>query len=95
MNLRQTSKDERIEIRVSSEDKGIFQRAHELSGERTFTAFIINVLKDKSREIIEKNNRILATDRDRRIFFESIFSDQQPNETLREAAGRYKKHIRR
>ncbi|HLT71557.1 MAG TPA: DUF1778 domain-containing protein [Cyclobacteriaceae bacterium] len=95
MNLRQAGKDERIEIRVSPEDKGTFQRAHELSGERTFSAFIISVLKDKSKEIIEKNNRILATDRDREIFFESIFTEQQPNKTLREAADKYKKRIRR
>src|SRR5690606_4384869 len=95
MNLRQAGKDERIEIRVSPEHKGTFQRAHELSGERTFSAFIVSGLQDKSNEIIEQNNSILATARDRESVCESFFSEQHPNRTMWEAADKYKKRMRR
>lgn len=83
-------KSERIDIRVSPEEKEIFLKAQKLSGERSFTAFITRIIKSKSLEIIEKNEQILASDRDREIFFEALMKDQEPNQVLKEAADKYK-----
>ena len=86
----QIRKDERIEIRVTSTDKRIFKRAQELSGDKSFSSFIVRVIKQKAEEIVAKNDRIIATEKDRKVFFDAIFGNPKPNKNLVEAAKRYK-----
>lgn len=83
-------KDERIELRVSSAEKRIFKRAQELSGDKTFSSFIVRIVKKEAEEIVAKNNRIIASDRDREAFFEAVFSNIKPNKNLVSAAKKYK-----
>lgn len=84
------NKDERIEIRVSSHDKRIFKKAQKLSGDKSFSSFIVRVVKKQAEEIVAKNDRIIASERDREIFFEAVFGDKKPNSNLIKAAKRYK-----
>jgi uncharacterized protein (DUF1778 family) len=69
------NRDERIEIRISHEDMNIFKRAQKLSGDKTFSSFLVRVLRSYSQNIISENERILASQRDREIFFDAVFSD--------------------
>jgi uncharacterized protein (DUF1778 family) len=86
----QINKDERIELRVSSTDKRIFKRAQKLSGDKSFSSFIVRVVKQHAEEIVAKNDRILATEKDRHVFFDAVFGNSTPNQNLVEAAKRYK-----
>lgn len=86
----QVNKDERIEIRVSSEDKLIFQKAQKLSGDKSFSSFIVRIVKKEAEEIVSKNSQIIASKRDREIFFDAVFSNSKPNQSLVEAAKKYK-----
>lgn len=86
----QIKKDERIEFRISPEDKEIFLRAQKLSGDKTFSSFVTRVVRAEATNIIAQKERILASERDKEIFFNAIFGDAQPNEALSEAAKRYK-----
>ena len=72
----QISKDERIELRVSSADKRIFQRAQKLSGDKSFSSFIVRIVKKQAEEILAKNDRILISERDREVFFDAVFGDK-------------------
>lgn len=83
-------KDERIELRVSARDKIIFKRAQELSGDKSFSSFIIRIVKKEAEEIVAKNNRIIATEKDRQLFFDAVMSNLEPNAALNAAAERYK-----
>jgi uncharacterized protein (DUF1778 family) len=83
------SKDERIELRVSAEEKRLFQQAQKLHGDRSFSTFMLRIVREKSEEIIAQNDRILASERDRTLFFEAVFGDAEPNAALRAAAQRY------
>lgn len=83
------TKDERIELRVNSTDKEIFKKAQKLSGDKSFSSFIVRVVKQHAEEILAKNDRIIATERDREVFFEAIFGNSSPNKNLIEAAKRY------
>ncbi|MDO6438688.1 DUF1778 domain-containing protein [Cyclobacterium sp. 1_MG-2023] len=84
------SKDERIELRVTSTDKRIFKRAQKLSGDKSFSSFIVRVVKQKAEEIVAKNDRIIATEKDRKVFFDAVFGNSKPNQNLVMAAKRYK-----
>ncbi|MEM6845748.1 MAG: DUF1778 domain-containing protein [Bacteroidota bacterium] len=86
----QRNKDERIELRVSSTDKKIFKRAQKLSGDKSFSSFIVRVVKKHAEEIVAKNERIIATEKDREVFFNAVFGERKPNQNLIEAAKRYK-----
>lgn len=84
-------KEERIELRVSSTDKMIFKRAQILSGDKSFSSFIVRVVKKQAEEIVAMNDRILATEEDRKVFFDAVFDreNQKPNQNLIDAAKRY------
>lgn len=86
----QISKDERMELRVSSADKRIFKRAQELSGDKSFSSFVVRIVKKEAESIISKNDKIVASEKDRQIFFDAVFGDVKPNQNLIEAAKRYK-----
>ncbi len=86
----QLNKDERIEIRVSSYDKRIFQKAQKLSGDKSFSSFIVRIVKKQAEEIVAKNDRIIASEEDRAIFFEAVFGNRKPNPNLVKAAEKYK-----
>jgi len=86
----QINKDERIELRVSSADKRIFKRAQKLSGDKSFSSFVVRILKKEAEEIVAKQDRIIVSEKDRQLFFDTVFSNTMPNQTLAEAAKRYK-----
>ncbi|MCC5923897.1 MAG: DUF1778 domain-containing protein [Crocinitomicaceae bacterium] len=92
----QANKDERIEIRLSSYDKKIFQKAQKLSGDKSFSSFIVRVVKKQAEDIVAKNNRILASKKDRDLFFEAVFNENlEPTEKLIAATKRYADQIGR
>jgi uncharacterized protein (DUF1778 family) len=83
-------KDERIELRVSAEEKRIFKRAQKLSGDKTFSGFILRIVKKQAEEIVSQNDSILTTERDREIFFDAVYGNSSPNQILMEGAQKYK-----
>jgi uncharacterized protein (DUF1778 family) len=85
-----SNKDERIEIRISAADKQVFMKAQKMSGDKSFSSFLVRIVKEKASEIIAKNEAIIASEQDREKFFEAVFSSQKPNQKLTEAAKRYK-----
>ena len=90
----QIKHDERIEIRVSSHDKRMFKKAQQLSGDKTFSSFMVRVLKQEAERIVAKNEQIIASESDRELFFDAVFGNSKPNQELIDAAKRYKSKTR-
>ncbi len=88
-----TNKDERVEIRISSYDKRILKKAQKLSGDKSFSSFIIRIVKEQSEEIVAKKDRIIASERDRKKFFDVVFGSSKLNQNLLEAAKKYKSQM--
>ncbi len=86
----QTIRNERIDIRITLEEKKVFLRALKLSGDRSLSAFVTRILKAKAVEIIDENEQILSSKRDRMIFFDAIFNEMEPNNALKVAAKKFK-----
>lgn len=84
------NKDERMELRVSSADKRIFKRAQKLSGDKSFSSFVVRIVKKEAEEIVAKQDRIIVSEKDRQLFFDTVFSNTKPNQNLAAAAKRYK-----
>jgi len=83
------NKDERIEIRLSSQDKRIFKKAHRLSGDKSFSSFITRIVRMHAEKIIAENEKIIVSERDRKLFFDTVFGNLSPNENLISAAKKY------
>ena len=86
----QTKKDDRIEFRVSPEEKKMFRKAQLLSGDKTFSGFVTRIVRTRSIQIIEEKEKIIASQRDKEIFFRAVFEDSKTNKVLSKAAERFK-----
>jgi uncharacterized protein (DUF1778 family) len=80
---------ERLEARVTPEQKALFQRAADLTG-RSLTDFIVSSAQIAAEEAIERHHVINLSVRDSLIFAEAILNSAEPNENLRAAAQRYR-----
>lgn len=83
----------RFDTRLSKEQKSLFEKAARLGGFRNFTDFVISTLQKRSREIIEENEQIIASQKDSEIFFDALTKEYKPNEKLSQAAEDYKSLI--
>ncbi|HAL81773.1 MAG TPA: DUF1778 domain-containing protein [Mucilaginibacter sp.] len=83
----------RFDAKIPKAQKQLFEYAASLGGFRTLTDFIINAVQEKANTIIQEHNTILASEKDREIFFDAMTNPKGPNQKLRDAAGRYKLFI--
>jgi uncharacterized protein (DUF1778 family) len=83
----------RFDAKIPKVQKEFFEYAASLGGFRTLTEFIINAVQEKASTIVEAHNTILASEKDREIFFNALINPPGPNDKLRAAAEQYKKFI--
>jgi uncharacterized protein (DUF1778 family) len=83
-------KTERLEARISAEQKELFQRAANIQG-RKLTEFIIDSAREKAECIVRDQELIYLSARDRKVFIDALLAVSSPNERLRTAADRYRK----
>jgi uncharacterized protein (DUF1778 family) len=93
-NLRASSRarPERLEVRVSRDQKALFQRAADLQG-KTLREFVVSNLKDGARRTIAESQSVRLNAVDSRAFAEALINPRAPNRNLRNAAARYMKLI--
>lgn len=74
---------ERIEFRVSKEDKTLFEYATEVSGMKSLSEFVRRAILKEAKAVIAEESRILASQRDKEIFFRALMGEEEkPNEAL-------------
>jgi len=81
-------KIERLEARVSSQEKSIFARAAAIQG-RTLSEFVVSSLHEAATRAIESHEIIQLADQDRESFINALLSPPEPSENLKAAAKRY------
>ncbi|GAC1306964.1 MAG: DUF1778 domain-containing protein [Mucilaginibacter sp.] len=89
------SKKARFDAKIPKAQKQLFEYAASLGGFRTLTDFIINAVQEKANTIIQEHNTILASEKDREIFFDALINPAGPNKKLRDTAERYKLFIQK
>ena len=83
----------RFDTRLPLEQKQLFERAAILGGYRNLTDFVVITVQSKAKEIIEERERIIASQRDKEIFFDSLLNPAKPNSDLFSAKEKYDKLI--
>jgi uncharacterized protein (DUF1778 family) len=86
-------KPERLEARVTREQKELIEHAAELEG-RSITDFVVASAQSAARQVIQDHESLKLTARDREVFVQALLNPPQPTDKLRQAARRYKEAFR-
>lgn len=80
----------RLDLRIPSKQKAYFEEALEIGGFRSLTDFIISAVSEKAEAIMEKHNNWLASENDRKLFFNALVNPPAPNDKLKQAMKKHK-----
>lgn len=72
------TRDERLEARISRDQKALFQRTAELQG-RTLTDLVIASVHEAAVRVIEETQTIRPSARDSRAFAAALLNPREPN----------------
>ena len=83
------AKRERLEARLTQEQKRVLMRAAALQG-RSLTDFVVSSAQEAALRVIEVHESIRLGERDRRAFVDALLNPRAPGKRLRTAARRFK-----
>ncbi len=80
---------ERLETRVTAEQKSLIERAAALQG-RTLTDFVLTSVQDAARRAIEEHQQLALSVRDSEAFVDALLNPKPVNDRLRDTVRRYR-----
>jgi uncharacterized protein (DUF1778 family) len=80
---------ERLEARVTAEQKNLIERAAALQG-RTVTDFVLTSVQEAARRAIEEHNQLALSVRDSEAFVDALLKPKPINDRLRDTVRRYR-----
>ncbi|MFZ0522806.1 MAG: DUF1778 domain-containing protein [Candidatus Acidiferrales bacterium] len=83
-------KEQRLEARVTPEQKRLIERAATLRG-TTVTEFVVASAQDAAADTIKNFEVLHLRDQAREVFVNAVLNPPAPNRAARVAAARYKK----
>ena len=81
---------ERLETRVTADQKSLIERAAALQG-RTVTDFVLTSVQEAARRAIEEHQRLDLSVRDSEAFVEALLTPKPVNDRLRDTVRRYRR----
>jgi len=87
--VRGRTRSERLEARVTTEQKNLIEHAAALQG-RTVTDFVLTSVQDAARRAIEDHQRLDLSVRDSQAFVEALLNPPPVNDRLRDTVRRYR-----
>lgn len=88
-----TTRSARLELRLTMERKEYFEEVATLGGFKSLSDFIIHSASQEANKIVEEHNRILASERDKKLFFEALMNSPKPNQALKRAFTKYNNEL--
>ena len=83
-------KNTTFDTKLTKVQKELFELATKLGGYRTITDFILSTAEERAKTIVQQHEAVLASARDKKLFFDAVMNPPQPNQRLLDAAKRYK-----
>ena len=84
-----TALRERLEARISPEQKELLVEAARLRGQ-TLSDFVVGSAQEAARQTIQEYQVMTLSRRDRNVFVQALLEAPAPNAALRKAAERYR-----
>lgn len=85
--------NDRIDVRISREQKELVKYASELLGFKSLSEFVVFCINKEANQVVKDNNQVLKTLEDKKIFLEAILNPPSPNDKLKKAQLNYQKFI--
>jgi uncharacterized protein (DUF1778 family) len=85
-------KSDRLEARISANQKQLFQQAAYLLG-RPLTDFVVSTLQDAAMQVIQEHELLKLLEQDRQLFAKSLMKPPSPSNRLIKAVRRYRKEV--
>jgi uncharacterized protein (DUF1778 family) len=86
---RRRTRDQRLEARVTAEQKTLIERAAALQG-RSVTDFVLTSVQEAARRAIEEHQRLELSVRDSHAFIEALLRPRPVNARLRQTIRRFR-----
>ena len=86
--MKNQTRDERFDLRLSADIKALVARAAEVSG-MTMSAFMIESARERATRLIEENELIILNNEARDMLMDMLANPPEPAEPLRRAAKKY------
>ena len=80
---------ERLEARVTADQKALIQRAAELEG-RSVTDYVVSSVQDAAKRTVEAHEVIVLSATESRAFVDALLSPPPVNARLRDSVRRYR-----
>ncbi len=80
---------ERLEARVTADQKKLIERAAALQG-RTLTDFVLASVQDAARRAIEEHSQLALSVRDSEAFVDALLNPKPVNDRLRDTVRQYR-----
>jgi uncharacterized protein (DUF1778 family) len=88
-SARGRTRAQRLETRVTAEQKRLIERAAALQG-RTVTDFVLTSVQDAARRAIEEHHQLELSVRDSEAFVDALLNPKPVNDRLRDTIRRYR-----
>jgi len=85
---------ERLEARVTREQKTLFLRAAALQG-RSLTDFLVASAHEAATQTVHRHHAVRLSERDRHKFVSALLRPPSPGRVLKQAAKRYRERTER
>jgi uncharacterized protein (DUF1778 family) len=89
-----TSQSARLELRVTKQKKNFFEEIAMIGGFKSLSEFIVHTVDEQAKVIAEEHKKILASQKDNRIFFDALMNPPKPNLALKKAFKKYNEALR-
>jgi len=83
------TRNARLEARVSSDQKRLFQQAATLSG-RTLSEFVVDSTQEAATKIVQDHEIIRLSREEQMAFVSAVLNPPEPGSRLRQAVERYR-----
>lgn len=80
-------REERLEARVTSDQKKLFKEAAQLRGQ-TLTDFVVSCVRETALAVLRERHVVELSRRDQKAFVDELLGPAKPNLRLRKAAKR-------
>ena len=84
------TRDARLEARVTSDQKSLFQRAAALSG-RSLSEFVIDSTQEAANRVVQEYELIRLAREEQMAFASALLDPTAPGDRLRRAAATYRR----
>lgn len=88
-STRGRARAQRLEARVTAEQKTLIERAAAIQG-RTVTDFVLTSVQEAARRAIEEHQQLELSVRDSEAFVEALLNPKPVNDRLRDTVRRYR-----